>query len=303
MPVFWMDDSDAEKAQSMDWEGTLFITEHNVNKKIPCRSDCLYLSHYVDEGDYAGVPKENILVLKMSQRDFTEEDKDWGKGVQYEELSFGNRWEYHAEVDGYHCLYLYWASDLLPREIDENIALLENDKLEDKIKNEVHFVGHMEEIWVYFMYLLGDRGIPFHKHGASFSVHSHANRSIEENIDLIQTSLIAPALQSDHQVKHRYLPCRIFKNISYGRMGITNNPAVQELFALDGLEVICSRDMNTLIDQAIEVERDVDKSEKKKKIRRLMEYVRDRHTFVNRIRTITQFVEKYSSFSLAIDNL
>ena len=34
---------------------------------------------------------------------------------------------------------------------------------------------------------------------------------------LIQESIIAPALQTDWQVEHEYIPCRIFKNISYGK--------------------------------------------------------------------------------------
>jgi hypothetical protein len=194
-------------------------------------------------------------------------------------------------------LYLYWATDLLPEEINENIEHLENDILETKIKREVHFIGHMEEIWLYFRYLLGDRRIPFHKHGASFSVHSTANRTIRENMELIQSSLIAPALQSDHQVKHRYIPCRIFKNISYGRMGVSNNPAVEELFALDGQKILCTRDMNILIDDSIMFETIMDKQTKKKHIRTLMEYVRNHHTYYNRIKTIGRFLEEYSSFS------
>jgi len=296
IPVFWMDDSDLEKVNSMELSHTLFITEHCTNKNIPCRPDCLYFSHYVDHGDYPGVPKENILVMKISQRDFTEQDKDFGKNITYDALEYGEPWEYHAFIDGYHCLYFYWATDILPKEIDENIALLKSGAIDSKKKREIHFIGFFEEIWLYFKYLLGDRNIPFFKHGGAFSFHSHENRSIEQNMDLIQTSLFSPALQSDHQVKHRYIPCRIFKNISYGRMGVSNNPAVQELFSLGGHEIICTRDMNELIDGSIGFE-STSFENRISKIVPLMEYVRDHHTYYNRIDTFCRFLEQYSNFT------
>jgi len=302
VPVFWFDDSDLTHVNSMELSHTLFITEHNTNKNIPCRDDCLYFSHYVDAGDYPGVPKENIIVMKVSQRDFTEEDKDMGKNITYEPLEYGQPWEYHAFIDGYHCLYLYWATDILPNEIDENIAKLKSGALEEKKRREVHFIGYFEEIWVYFKYLLGDRGIPFHKHGGAFSFHSHENRSIDQNMDLVQTSLISPALQSDHQVKHRYIPCRIFKNISYGRMGVTNNPAVQELFSLGGHEIICTRDMNELIDGSIGFE-NTSLENRLSKIVPLMEYVRDHHTYYNRIASFCRFLEDYTDFMFPIPGL
>ncbi|MEK7202855.1 MAG: hypothetical protein AAB653_00880 [Patescibacteria group bacterium] len=42
------------------------------------------------------------------------------------------------------------------------------------------------------------------------------------NIFLIRKSRIAPAIAGKYQVEIDYLPCRMFKNISYGQLGITN---------------------------------------------------------------------------------
>jgi len=42
------------------------------------------------------------------------------------------------------------------------------------------------------------------------------------NIFLIRRSRIAPAIVGKHQIDVNYLPCRMFKNISYGQLGITN---------------------------------------------------------------------------------
>jgi hypothetical protein len=42
------------------------------------------------------------------------------------------------------------------------------------------------------------------------------------NVFLIRVSKIAPAIAGRHQVDVNYLPCRMFKNISYGQLGVTN---------------------------------------------------------------------------------
>jgi len=304
-PVLWLDETD--DISRIDFSRSLFLTEHLVNKRIPCRKDCLYLTHYVDLGDFPGVPKSNIIILKMSQRDFTEEDKDWGKGIQYDELciksGYGEPWEYHALVDGYHCWYTYWATDIFPEQINENIRQLENGELGKKRTNEVHFVGHMEEVWVFFSMICNWKHIPFHHHGASFSKDSARNRTVEQNMELIQKSFIAPAFQSNHQIKHRYIPCRIFKNISYGKMGMTKTQAVVELFSKyleEGeLGLLYDPDDIGLVEKGMEYEKTADSELAKNRLKRLMEIVRDHHTFLNRLNTFEKFVLEYTpNFSI-----
>lgn len=39
---------------------------------------------------------------------------------------------------------------------------------------------------------------------------------------LIRNSRLAPAVAGKWQVNHDYLTCRMFKNISYGQLGLTN---------------------------------------------------------------------------------
>ena len=68
--------------------------------------------------------------------------------------------------------------------------------------------------------------------------------TIEENVKLIQESILAPAIQTDWQVENGYIPCRIFKNISYGKMGVTNNPTVNKLFN-DKINTIYKNNLNS----------------------------------------------------------
>jgi hypothetical protein len=122
-------------------------------------------------------------------------------------------------------------------------------------------------------------------------------------MELIQRSWFAPAFQSDHQVKHRYIPCRFFKNISYGKMGVTNNPAMIELFGKyleEGEQgALFDRDVVGLMNKAIEYEYMADSDYGKKRLKRLMEIVRDHHTFLNRLNTLQNFIEDFApKFSL-----
>ncbi len=50
------------------------------------------------------------------------------------------------------------------------------------------------------------------------------------NITAVRSSRIAPAIAGRWQVENNYLPCRMFKNISYGQLGISNVPKFAELY-------------------------------------------------------------------------
>ena len=103
-------------------------------------------------------------------------------------------------------------------------------------------------------------------------------------MELIQESILAPAFQEKWQVDNGYIPCRIFKNISYGKMGITNNSFVNELF---NNKLIYGENIHETLDLALV-------NNNKDKLISLMEEVRDRHTYVNRINLILHFLEKKS---------
>jgi hypothetical protein len=281
--TLWFDDNDNVK--NINFSNTLFITEHQVNKKIPLRKDCLYLTHYIDEGDYVGIPKENIIILKVSLRDFKEKDPI---NVVYESLKYGQKHEYHAKIDDYNCLYMYWATDLLPEQIDININNINNINT----SNEINFVGTMTKIWKDFAYICKINNINFNNYGATFNVNSHNNVSIQQNIELMKKSIIAPALQDERQVFYNYIPCRIFKNISYGKMGITNNPLVNQLF---DYSLIYDNNLTDLIKKSFAFDKSPNKNDI---IVNLMKHVRDNHTYINRINTINRYINEQTKFKI-----
>ena len=103
--------------------------------------------------------------------------------------------------------------------------------------------------------------------------------SMEENIHFTRQSFIAPALQGQWQCDQGYIPCRIFKNISYGQMGITNSPAVYELF---NNKIVYNANTYQLFYDALKRSQTMTLEEQFE----LMDFVRDHHTYLNRIETI-----------------
>ena len=76
------------------------------------------------------------------------------------------------------------------------------------MKNISNFIGMPLEHNVQLKNALEKYNIEYRNYGGTFDKNSDRNKSIEENMKLIQESIIAPALQEEHQIKHQYIPCR-----------------------------------------------------------------------------------------------
>jgi hypothetical protein len=263
--TLWLDKTD--DISGINFENNLFITEGQVDEGIPIEPSSYYVIHNCNGEKYKPIPQNSKMVLQTYTYDA---DQRW-KGTPIPNKTF----EFY-QGDG---VWIPWATDLLPHEIDSNIELIKNNSI--NIKNETHFIGMPIEPWDKFAKTVQLKGIEY-KRGGGFG----NNISYEDNIKLIQSSIIAPALQCEWQVKHGYIPCRIFKNISYGKMGATNSPAVQKLF---GDRLIYDSYIENLVDRLLEFELNSENIPKKIE---LMEYVRDNHTYLNRIDTIMWFFSK-----------
>jgi hypothetical protein len=284
--TYWLTDSN----ESIDFNNTLFLTHGPVSTNIPINDTSIYLFHNVDivsmennrvlpknhlylsKRHGCGIKNENIVRFQVYTKDCIGRDKKNEK----------HKYHYFLEPPNA-CIYFPWATDLLPNEINENIEKMTNIIS----KREIHLIGSMTKPWYLLSQECKKKNIPFYQYGSSFDVKSGKNKSIQDNIKLVQESIVAPALQSEWQVGSEYIPCRIFKNISYGKMGVTNNPTVNELF--DG-RLICTDKIEELLQQGIAFE---ENPCKQFIVKELMEYVRDNHTYINRIQTIMEYLEKY----------
>lgn len=136
-------------------------------------------------------------------------------------------------------LYQPWGTDLLPHEFKK--PLYNNNKFVfwiGSIWNNSLNQGNLNEIRE-LKSALRNRDIYFVK-----------VRFVPDilNMFLIKISRIAPAIAGKSQIEMDYLPCRMFKNISYGQLGITN---VKKFYDIFGKNIIKSDKISEIINKSL----------------------------------------------------
>lgn len=254
--VAWLPDSPRNQP---NLDGALVITEGQVDKHLPVHPNCHYVLHNCQADKYADVSKK--LLLQVYTHDTRDRAKD---NPTYEKLAPCTYIERAANCN---VLYQPWATDLMPDEIDLAKAELPREKVSNwvgtigngRFGNDTELVG--------FQAACIDNKIRFQQQGKI---------STEEHRRLIEESFLAPAIVGYWQKEKGYIPCRIFKNISYGQLGVTNSESVVDV--MQG-NVVYNPDSYHLFNDAIRAN-SVDAT------KAAMEFVRKNHTYVNRIQTI-----------------
>lgn len=251
--VLWLDQHDC--ILGIDFSNTFFISMNHAISSMPRREDCFYAVHNIESkaAEYlVGLPLLNygVYVNGMGEMSgWNELDSD----------TFFHRQEWTA----YSTVAFRWGTNLLPHEIKAN---------------KPNRVFQCDSDVAYFVGTAIAPLRPFERaciaNGISFRVAHHV--SIEENVRLIQKSYMAPAINIPWQSEVGYIPCRIFKNISYGQMGITNNKAVYDFFKG---RVIYNADPYNLFYDA----RDQLLSVSLKVLHELMDEIAEKHTYLNKI--------------------
>lgn len=271
--TIWLDNNDS--INTINFDKTLFLTEGQVDKNIPIRQDSYYVLHNCDLEKYMLVPKENILIIQVYSKILTKNEPKIDDYIYY------NKFKQDVKNNtNYSILYMPWATDLLPYEINNNILNLDKNKT----KLEINFVGMQTQEWDQVRLFCQKYKINYNNIGG----FKGDNVDILVNQKLIQQSLIAPSIQTKWQIENGYIPCRIFKNISYGRMGVTNNNTVFELFKK---AIIYNPNISECLKMAIHFENNPNEY-KKNTLIPLMCFVRDKHTYINRIKTILDCFNK-----------
>jgi hypothetical protein len=263
--VYWFDDN--TDISNFDFKNTLFFTEGQVDKNIPLRDDCFYVLHNCDQKKYKELLNRNKCIQMQTYTDDV---------LKYNYSKLGEC--IYADYEG-KCIYFHWPTDLLPHEIEKNkpnVAFNSESKF-------VHWVGTIGG--EYFGNI--DQIAPF-KSACLDNGITFTNRMLvsqEENINLIQQSYMAPTIAGKWQFEVGYVPCRITKNISYGQMGITNSPRIYELF---DRKIIFNTSTYDLFSDAKQYLEKMPVSE----LHSLMDYVKENQTYINRINTIIDFIDK-----------
>ena len=260
--VMWVDKND--DLSSVDLKGAIFLTAAQADEGIPKRKDCKYILHNC--GDYEGIGKRlNIQYLTY-------------ESYQFEQIAPGITYK-----DG--CLYFPWGSPFLPHEFNE--ADLENEREKD-----VYFLGTVNGPLDGGNYnSVSNFAAACRKDGRKF-IAGGGYTGATQNKDityidgwisegdqsvLLRKAYMAPALQGKNQLKNGMIPCRIFKAISHGGDGITNNALVYNFF---DREVIYNPDCFCLYEDAKQ------RAGERERKRWLFNEVRTKHTYIERCKAI-----------------
>ncbi len=262
--TYWFDDKD--DVTRFDFANSLFITEGQADHNIPLRHDCKYILHNCVDPKYRSLKQENYILLQV----YTDSIFQVRSLVKLASCIY-------YDLVG-RCLYMPWATDLLPWEIEE----IQRHLATTPIQKRVAWVGtvgagkfgNIEQLQPFIQACEENMIDFFSKRGVS----------AEDHCEIIRTSYIAPAIVGEWQQNCGYIPCRIFKNISYGKMGVTNSPRVYELF--EG-KIVYNPDSYQLFYDA---KKKVD-AMSSEELLNLMDFVKTKHTYLNRIVTLLDFLD------------
>jgi hypothetical protein len=277
--TYWFDNKD--DVSKFDFRNSLFITEGQVDARIPLRKDCYYVLHNVHlEKYHENLEKENYIILQVYTHDIVND------GRQYEIVPDA---KYHYFTPADRTLYMPWATLLIPDEIEKNKRTIRDVRK----KNFVGFVGLLWggkfgnlDTMTPFIKACKDHGVKFKRPFRS----AHGNKyPVKSAIKFIQSALFAPAIQGGWQCEKGYITSKIFENISYGQFGVTNNPTVNELF--EG-KIVFNPDSYHLFTDAKNYADNLNWDE----IYAQMDVVKEQHTYFNRIQKLFWFFNTINEY-------
>ena len=246
----WLDAKDSLGSTSLD--GTLFFCEDQAKAGLPIRNDCYYITHSFNEDVLSDVPRNNIVRLH-----------NFASCVKVHER-IGDLTYYDSKSRS---LYQPWATDLLPHEIDEITP--RDFNIDEKV---CYYVG---SIYNENYNQVRDLIKSCSESGKSLQLARFVTDEVHKN--LTRKSLIVADMRGTHHCEVGYMPCRVFKAISYGVPVIVNSKKIVEELPLPAIG-LSENTVETLI-RGIHHESTVSKSQ----VTESMAHIRNNHTFVNRI--------------------
>lgn len=289
--AYWFHDGDFPS--DFNFDNCIFWTEGFADKNIPLNKTSVYFVHVCPSPKKyleAGVKKfidvrYNHLWHKDHVYEYTLDKsrvEKIGPGCYFERTKLGElalvKNDYHDyTIEDYDKLYITWATNLLPEEFN----------LEDinyKRENFIHFCGNLSShgrcentsTFTPFIEECRNNGIPFH-HNDPFANPLPGGEVMKRTKD----SLLGVDIRGPEHLRNGYVPCRVFKSISWGHLGMTNSLEVFK--ELDG-NCILEEDTARLFHSAMAKKEDFGF------IRKSMIYVKENHTYVNRIKSIMSIV-------------
>jgi hypothetical protein len=291
--TYWF--SDNNHPENFDYENSLFITEGYVDAGIPINDSSTYIVHVcVNPDKYIGRVKRLIdmrylvdHIYDINYRYVLDKDKATKiSDTLYHETLHDNGGISKNHVNPtpmkYEAIYTCWATDLLPHEINLDDAHIQRQK-------EIYWFGsanpgNTKEIRLFAQ--------ECEKNGIRFLTNDPWNNPLPFDFVRQKTkeSFMAPDIRTGGDPnkialgetgtchKHiGYIACRLFKSISCGQLGITNSKHMYEIM---DKSVVYNEDESQLFNDALNNVGDIEL------IKKQMEIVREKHTFVKRVQDL-----------------
>jgi hypothetical protein len=262
--VRWFNDVESDE----DFDNCIFISELNCSKNIPINKSSKYFIHNLSD--------EFVIQDKIDHSEI------YNLLVYHEEYNIPKNLQNIDKYSWYDPntknIMIMWGTDLLPQEID-NITPV----LYDKSKPDVNFVGTIQgENAVRFAHICADHGKNFHNYGGYTGSSLSKDNQFYDNkttVDTLRNSYLSFDIREVQHLRNGYVPCRVFKNISYGMWTGTNSTKIGKFF--DGhLTIESNLDSlyTKLVDEYSKCTED--------KIKHSMNYIKENHTYINRINSL-----------------
>lgn len=288
--TYWFSDDDYDPL--FDYSNSIFIAEAWDSKNIPIEKSSIYYVHCAyDPAKYVGKVKK-FIDLRYNQKFmnhpnyiFTrnkEEDVKLGPCCYYQEstnkvIHLKNGFVDY-DIQDYDKVYTNWATDLLPNEMNEDDIYLERE-------NVVVFLGTVYDGQYTNIPELQEFVEVCEKNNVSFLVNPYSygsdQISIEEYVSTYKRSLFGLDLRGKDNRETGYIPCRVFKNASYGLLSTTNSEEICK--EMEG-HCVYNSSVTQLFYDAMNKRNDLEF------VKKSFMYVKENHTFINRCSDILKIL-------------
>lgn len=286
--VYWFHDDEYPK--DFDYRNCLFIGEGFSDKNIPINdTSCYFIMYCPSPIKYKNAGR--YIDVRMSAVNFKDHIQEYSLNKQtavklgpacFFEPKTSNivkvKNDYvDYEMDDYDKIYISWATNLLPDEFEDEDIYLDRE-------NVIYYSGSISSYGICENY---SNWIPFLKSCRENNIEFIHNDpwsnplSMGDVIVRTQKSILGIDIRGPQHLRQQLLTCRVFKNMSYGHLGLTNSHSVYE--ELEG-NCVYNQDTEQLFYDGMENRKNY------KLIKSGMQFVKENHTYINRINSILSLV-------------
>lgn len=266
--AYYLDQND--DLTKFDFHNTIFLGMNCILGGMPQRKDCLYFIHNIKgdprESYFNGMNMMAYGVHVLSNK-YSSNVQEIGPDIFFDASS--------------RCLMMYWGTDLLPHEIEANkpTKVFNSDS---KVCNYIGSIDGMKNKVIQdFARACKENNIDYQGFGG---YNNGRVVSIEEHVQLIKNSYMAPAFQGIDQVAQGYISCRVLKNLSYGQVPLLHSKYANDLFKG---RLIYNPDTYDLFYQA----REQFQSFPLEELHSLMDIVIKDHTYITKVNALIKAVK------------